>query len=193
MIATLRGTISEKLSDIVVLDVRGVGYGLLMTAQDQGRLHTGDETKLYVYEHIRENMHDLYGFCDSRTKEFFELLLGVNGVGPRMALNVLSIATLSEVQSAIASADVKFVQAAQGVGKRVAERIVVDLKDKVGLAGSDISELLKSSGMTEKDEAVQAMVALGFSQPDAVQALVGVDSKLPTEERVKQALKGSAL
>src|SRR5258708_4525853 len=135
MIATLNGTVAEKLSELVVLDVNGVGYGLFVTAEDYGQLDAGKRGKLYIYEHIRENTHDLFGFIQIDTKRLFELLLSVNGVGPRMALNMLSIGTADEVRQAIASGDVKFIQAANGVGKRVAERVVVDLKDKVGLIG----------------------------------------------------------
>jgi len=147
MIAMLTGTVAEKLGDVVVLDVHGVGYGLLVAAEDFGRLEKGSNAKLYVYEHIREQSHDLFGFIGLDTKNLFELLLGVNGVGPKMALNVLSIGSSNDVRSAIATGDVKYIQRASGVGKRVAERIVVELKDKVGLEGVELSstDLLRLS------------------------------------------------
>lgn len=192
MIATLTGKVSEKLREVVVLDVNGVGYGVLVTAEDHGRLKVGDSKKLYVYEHIREANHDLYGFLHPETQTLFELLLGVNGIGPRMALNMLSIGTVTEVSKAIAAGDVKYIQSANGVGKKVAERVVVDLKDKVGLPSSDTGGLFISSAAAQKDEAVQALVALGFSSADAISALVDVDAKLPTDQRVKQALKAGA-
>ena len=94
MIATLSGTISEKLPEITVLDVGGVGYGVLATTEDQGRLAIGKSTKLYIYEHIREQSHDLFGFTKLDDKNLFEQLLGVNGVGPKMALAVLILAML---------------------------------------------------------------------------------------------------
>lgn len=191
MIATLTGMITEKTADIVVLDAAGVGYGVYVTSEDHGSLASGARAKLYIYEHIRENMHDLFGFTRPDTKKLFELLLSVNGVGPRMALNILSIGTADEVRQAIATGDVKFIQAAQGVGKRVAERVIVDLKDKVGLEGVELSTtgLLQSDTRLLGDEAVEALVALGFSPQDAGKALQGIDEKLPTEERVKAALK----
>lgn len=191
MIATLSGTVSEKLADVVVLDVHGVGYGLNVTAEDHGRLVTGEQAKVYVYEHIREQAHDLYGFLQRDTKALFEQLLDVNGVGPKMALNVLSIGPATEVKSAIAAGDVKFIQQASGVGKRVAERIVVELKDKVGLAGVDLQAtgMLQSDTAILKDEAAEALVSLGYSAADAAAALQKVDANLPTEERIKQALK----
>lgn len=192
MIATLTGQVAEKIADIVVLDVGGVGYGLLMTGEDYGRLATGNTAKVYVYEHIREQAHDLFGFVTLDTKQLFEQLLGVNGVGPKMALSVLSIASSNDVRGAIAGGDVKFIQQAQGVGKRVAERIVVDLKDKVGLEGVELAStgLLQSDTLLRKDEAVEALVSLGFSAADAAAALAHVPADLPLEDRIKQALKG---
>ena len=191
MIATLSGTVAEKIADVVVLDVGGVGYGLLVTGEDYGRLSAGTPAKLYVYEHIREQAHDLFGFVALDTKALFEQLLGVNGVGPKMALSVLSIGSSEAVRTAIAAGDTKFIQQASGVGKRVAERIVVDLKDKVGLAGVDLSatSLLQSDRLLVQDEAVEALVALGFSPQDASAALANVPPDAPLEMRIKQALR----
>jgi holliday junction DNA helicase RuvA len=191
MIATLSGTVAEKLANIVVLDVRGVGYGLFVTTEDYGRLEQAKPAKLYVYEHIREQAHDLFGFSTLDTKRLFEQLLDVNGVGPKMALNVLSIGTPDAVRAAIAGGDVKYIQQAIGVGKRVAERVVVELKDKVGLAGVDLAAtgLLQGENVLLQDEAVEALVVLGYSAQDASVALQKVDSELPTEERIKLALK----
>lgn len=191
MIATLSGTVAEKIADVVVLDVGGVGYGLLVTGEDYGRLSAGTPAKLYVYEHIREQAHDLFGFVALDTKALFEQLLGVNGVGPKMALSVLSIGSSDAVRTAIAAGDTKFIQQASGVGKRVAERIVVDLKDKVGLAGVDLSatSLLQSDRLLGQDEAVEALVALGFSPQDASAALANVPPDAPLEMRIKQALR----
>ncbi len=187
------GVIGEKFADSVVLDVRGVGYGLYVTDEDFGRLALGQPAKVYVYEHIREQSHDLFGFMVRDTKDLFEQLLGVNGVGPKMALSVLSIGSANDVRVAIAGGDTKFIQQASGVGKRVAERIVVDLKDKVGLEGVDLSTtgMLQGEGMLRKDEAVEALVSLGYSAQDAAVALQTVDASLPTEDRIKQALRGS--
>jgi len=189
MIATLSGRVSEKLQEQVVLDVGGVGYGLLVTSEDYGALSVGKDAKLYVHEHIRDDSHDLFGFTNLDTKKLFELLLSVNGVGPKMALNILSIASSSEMRKAIAGGDAKFIQAANGVGKKVAERVVMELKDKVGLAGISSDSLLQSTSV-QHDEAAQALIGLGYSPSDAIAALQGIDNKLRSEERVKQALKG---
>jgi holliday junction DNA helicase RuvA len=193
MIATLTGVVAEKTTDMVVLDVSGVGYGLLMTTEDYGRLGAGDLTKVYVYEHIRETAHDLFGFTQLDTKQLFQQLLDVTGVGPKMALSVLNIGTANSVRSYIATGDVKSIQKATGVGKRVAERIVVELKDKVGLTGVDLAAtgLLQSSQQLQQDEAAAALMSLGYSPQDAAVALASVPADLPTEERIKKALKGA--
>lgn len=190
MIATLSGTVAEKLPELLVVEAGGVGYGLLVTNEDFGRLSVGEETKMYVHEHIRENAYDLYGFCSLDSKRLFEQLLEVNGVGPKMALNILGVGSADAVRTAIAAGDTKFIQAASGVGKRVAERVVVELKDKVGLVSAEgATDFLQGPAM--QDEAVQALVSLGFTAQDAVIALQKIDDKLPTEDRVKQALKGN--
>jgi Holliday junction DNA helicase RuvA len=193
MIATLTGVIAEHLGGMAVLDVRGVGYGVQVTTEDLGRLASGQPAKLYIHEHIREQSHDLFGFVSLDMLQLFEQLLGVNGVGPKMALNILSIGNGSEVRVAIAGGDTKFISQAQGVGKRVAERVVVDLKDKVGLEGVDLSTtgMLQGEGLLLKDEAVEALVALGYTPQDAAAALKGVDESLSTEDRIKQALRSS--
>lgn len=191
MIASLKGVVSEKLQETVIIEVGGVGYGVLTTAEDFGALKTGDKAKLYIYEHIREQSHDLFGFTKLDNKRLFELLLDVNGVGPKMALNVLSVGSANDVRQAIAGGDTKYISQANGVGKRVAERIVVDLKDKVGLAGVDLTEsgILMSDSSALNDEAVQALMALGYAQADAAKALSKVDASLPTADRIKEALK----
>src|SRR5689334_5779964 len=109
MIVTLSGRVSEKLADIVVIDVNGVGYGIFATIEDQGKLKLDQKAKLYVYEHIRENSHDLFGFTTQDTKFLFEQLINVNGVGPKMGLNILNSGTAAEVRAAIANGDVKFI------------------------------------------------------------------------------------
>ena len=192
MLATLSGIVTEKLGSILVLDVRGVGYGLHVTTEDFGRLAAGSEAKMYIYEHIREQSHDLFGFSALDTQRLFEQLLNVNGVGPKMALNILSIGTAAEVRGAIASADTKTIQRANGVGKRVAERVIVELKDKVGLAGVDLQStgILQGEGLLMQDEAIEALVSLGYTALDAAQALKDIDPQLPTESRVKKALTG---
>lgn len=191
MIATLRGVVSEKLANMVVLDVNGVGYGLHVTAEDYGRLGTDGQAKLYIYEHVREQSFDLFGFVSLETKLLFEQLLGVKNVGPKVALAVLDIGTAAAVRGAIAAGDVKLLQSAKGVGKRAAEQIVVELRDKVGLTASEAAEVLVSRpGVNVQDEAVEGLISLGYSPQDAATALGNIEPSLPVEERIRQALKG---
>ena len=190
MIASLRG-IAEKTLTGVILDVAGVGYGVQVTSEDFGRLADGKEAKLYVYEHIREQGYELFGFSALSTKGLFEQLLGVKNVGPKVAMAVLDVGNESVVRNAIASGDVKLLQSAKGVGKRAAEQIVVELRDKVGgVATADAEAVVTRGGVNLADEALQALVALGYSEYDAAAALQKTDPALAVEERIRQALRG---
>jgi holliday junction DNA helicase RuvA len=193
MIASLRGVVAEKLVDGsgVVLEIHGVGYGLYVTTNDFNTLIAGNEAKLFVHEHIREEAHDLFGFLHVDTKRLFEQLLSVKNVGPKVALAVLGIGRADAVRSAIATGDVKLLQTAKGVGKRAAEQMVVELRDKVGLVSSSEAEgLVTRGGVNVADEALQALVALGYSEVDAQVALQHISADLPLEDRIKQALRG---
>ncbi|KKU20324.1 MAG: Holliday junction DNA helicase, subunit A [Candidatus Saccharibacteria bacterium GW2011_GWA2_46_10] len=189
MIATLEGLVAEKIGQSVILDVGGVGYGLLVSFEDFGALKIGAKTKLYVHEAIRDNAYELFGFRTEESKRLFEQLLSVKGIGPRMALAILSVASLSHVRQAIAGGDTKFISQAKGVGRKAAERVVVDLKDKVGLQAAEQATDFLTTAADPGDEALQGLVALGFSVQDAAEALKKVDNKLPPSERIKQALK----
>lgn len=190
MIATLTGKITEKNITSIVLEAAGVGYEILIPIDALSQLDLEHEYKLQIYEHIRENIYDLYGFLDSQSKSLFMKLINVNGVGPKAGLNILGIGSLNRVREAIASGDVKMIQLAPGVGKRVAERVVIDLKDKVGLVSSvDEKSLLSSEEILMQDEAIQALVALGYDLGDAAKAVDKIDKDLDTQERVRLALK----
>ena len=189
MIAALEGTVSEKIADYVVVDCRGVGYGVYVSFEDFGALKQGEKTRLHIHESIRDNAHDLFGFRSLEAKHLFEQLLTVKGIGPRMALAILSAASVNLVRQAIASGDTKFISQAKGVGKRAAERVVVDLKDKVGLPASEMATEFLTTTADPSDEALQGLVALGYSVQDAAEALKSVDKRLPPAERIKAALK----
>ncbi len=190
MIATLEGLISETTLGTVVLEVQGIGYGLFVTNEDLTESSVGQKAKLYVYEYIREQARDLYGFRLKDTKYLFEQLLSVKNVGPKVALAVLDIGSSPKVREAIASGDVKLLQSAKGVGKRAAEQIVVELRDKVGRLSSDTAEdIVNRPGIQAKDEAVEALISLGYSPQDAITALYKIDSALPVEDRIRLALK----
>lgn len=192
MIATLRGQVVEKNEQLVVLEVGGVGYGVRVTVSDLGRLKSDTETRLYIHEHIKDDAHDLFGFISADTRSLFRQLLSVKNVGPKAATAILDIGSVDEVRMAIASGDVKRIQTAKGVGKRAAEQVVVELRDKVGLASTEGAEnVVGRGGIDQRDEAVVALVSLGYDEIDAMSALQNIDKKLPLEERVKLALKGT--
>ncbi len=191
MFVTLTGQITEKISSTIVIDVNGVGYGVLVTSSDFGSIRAGEVYKLYIHEHIKEDAHDLYGFKTLDNQQLFEQLLSVKNVGPKVALAVLDIGSMDEVKRAIAGGDVKKLQTAKGVGKRAAEQIVVELRDKVGApVGEGADAVVNRSSVDQQDEAVQALVALGYTDADAQVALHSIDKSLPLEDRIKLALKG---
>lgn len=188
MIARLRGEVIEHDDALITVDCGGVGYGVQVCYDEQQQLPSGSKCDLYIAEQIKEDAHDLYGFSSKSRRQLFGLLISVNGVGPKAGMAILNIGSEGQVRSAIASGDTKFISAAKGVGKKVAERAVVDLKNKVGLQASEGAvDFLSDS--TDSDEAVEALTALGYSSQDAVDLLRGVDSKLSTSERIKLALK----
>jgi Holliday junction DNA helicase RuvA len=189
MIARLRGEVIEHDGSRVVIDCNGVGYGVEVAVDEQSKLPVGTKADLFIAENIKEDGHDLFGFSQRSRKMLFVLLTSVNGVGPKAAMAIMNIGSEGQVRSAVASGDVRFITAAKGIGKKVAERVVVDLKSKVGLTASeDATEFLGEA--SSADEAVQALVALGFSSQDAVERLRGIDNKMSLEQRVKQALRG---
>jgi len=189
MIARLRGEIIEHEDARVIVDCGGVGYGVQVCYDEQQKLTLGSRCDLYIAEQIKEDAHELFGFSAKSRRQLFGLLISVNGVGPKAGMAILNIGTEGQVRSAIASGDTKFISAAKGVGKKVAERAVVDLKNKVGLqASDDATDFLNDVSMG--DEAVEALTALGYSAHDATELLRGVDPKLTTSERVRSALRG---
>lgn len=190
MIASITGLVEEKLIDRIVVNTYGLGYEVFLTDMEIAKIETGKEQKLYIYEQIKEDVHDLYGFQALTEKQLFEKLLSVKNVGPRVALAVLNIGSVDSVKQAIAGGDTKLLQTAKGVGRRAAEQIIVELRDKVGLMSSMTAEaIVNRSGDGDDDEAVQALVSLGYSIYDARTALSTIDQNLSPEQRITKALK----
>ena len=190
MIAHVRGEIAEKFGNSIIIDVCGVGYEVTVPTPDFDGVLLGEERKFYVYHVVRENAEELYGFLSLAAKKLFELLISVQGIGPKAAIQILSLAEAEEVRNAIANADSAFISKASGVGKKSAERVIVDLSDKVGLPshyGASDAKFVKNN--SEPDEALDALIALGFPLKEATAALEKVDINLPVEERIKLALK----
>ncbi len=190
MIAHLKGILTEKFDNSVIIDVHGVGYEVALSTIDFDVLNLNDEVKLYTYHHVREQAEELFGFTSLAAKKLFELLISVQGIGPKAGMAILSLAPVEEVRNAIANADAAYVAKASGVGKKSAERVIVDLRDKVGLPTyygrkNEPAAVVKM----ENDEALDALMALGLNLADATKALEGVDTNLSVEERIRAALK----
>ncbi|MBR3131678.1 Holliday junction branch migration protein RuvA [Candidatus Saccharibacteria bacterium] len=190
MISHIKGVLEEKFNNSIIVDVHGVGYEVNLSAPDFESLKLGDSVKLYTYQKVSESEIALYGFLSLAAKKLFELLISVNGVGPKAAMSILSLASPEEVRNAIANADSAFVAKAPGVGKKSAERVIVDLSDKVGLPTHYGTTLMRTPGSRPKnDEALDALIALGFPLKEATAALERVDPNLPVSQRVRLALR----
>lgn len=191
MIAFLKGIVESKTLDSIILNVNGIGYEVNVNNSSISSIIKDDKVKVYIKEQIKEDAHDLYGFMTLDEKEMFEKLLSVKNVGPRVAMSVLNIGSSDSVKKAIAGGDTKLLQTAKGVGRRAAEQIVVELRDKVGLGSSLEAEAIVSrSSDSNSDEAIEALLSLGYSLYDAKLAMAHIDPSLPLESRIKEALKG---
>lgn len=192
MIAHVSGIVSEKFGFSVIVDVQGIGYEVAVPLGDFENALLGEPIKFYTYHHIREQSQELFGFSTLAAKKIFELLITVQGVGPKAALSILSLGEVEAVRNAIAGADAAFITRAGGVGKKTAERVIVDLSDKVGLptslpVGGDVIPI---GALASNDEALEALMALGYNLNDATRALENIPADLSTAERVTLALKG---
>ncbi len=185
MIASLRGKVVARMLDGVVLDVNGVGYRIQTTLRALRKAQAGEEVAFDTYLHVREDALQLYGFAEPAEREIFEHLLSVSGVGPKVALAIISGSTPRDLRRAIALEDITRFVAIPGIGKKTAERVVLELKEKLGV--------LEDGGPGAAPElmARDALVELGYSLFEAEQALATTDPELSPEERVRQALKAA--
>ena len=200
MIAYIKGKVAEILEDRVILEAGAMGYNLFMPmASAEAVLKRGDDVKLYTHLHVREDVMQLFGFLTKDDLHNFQLLLGVNGIGPKAALGILSGLTADELRFAVLSEDVKTISKAPGVGKKTAQKLILELKDKMDLqeafdlktqhvqeAQGDMADLSDA-----RKEAVEALTALGYSGADALKAVKRVEmtSGMDVETLLKAALK----
>jgi len=186
VIARLRGTPAGRRGDGgLVLDVGGVGYLLQATPRALRRAAAGGEVAVETYLHVREDALQLYGFADGDERELFEQLLSVQGVGPKVALAIVSGSAPAELRRAIALEDTARFEAIPGIGRKTAQRVVLELKEKLGSSAD-------AAGPGEHLGARDALVELGYSLVEAERALADVDPELPVEERVRLALRRAA-
>lgn len=193
----LSGTVAEILPGMAVIDCGGVGYACMTTNHTLAALKKGQSGKLYTYLNVGENLLGLYGFASQNELNSFRMLLGVSGVGPKAALAILSAATPESLAMAIVTEDTKTLTAAPGIGKKIAQRIILELKDKMAkeaAAGLDFSGGGGSAPAplvaNKAAEAAQALAVLGYSAQEVQTALKGIDVEtLPLEEIIRQSLK----
>ena len=188
MISRLRGTAVARNGERIVFDVGGVGYALAVTPTAARLAEGGGEVSLDTYLHVREDTLQLYGFGEPAERELFEHLLAVSGVGPKVALAIVSGSSPGDLRRAIALDDTARFEAIPGIGKKTAQRVVLELKEKLsaGVAGPSIAS--EAGSLLARD----ALVELGWSVTEAEEALAATDPELPPEERVRQALKAAA-
>jgi len=197
MIEYIKGELAELTPALATVEAGGVGYGLNISLTTYSAIQGKREVKLYVFESIREDAHVLYGFVTKKEREMFELLISVSGVGPNTARMMLSSMTVSELCSAISRGDERLIKGIKGIGKMTAQRIIVDLRDKIVALG--IADEIPAGGTVQapvdcgvRDEAVAALTMLGFAPAPTQKVVVAIMAEqpgLPVEQVVKMALK----
>ena len=190
----VNGTVTELEAGLAVIDCGGVGYACATTNYTLSQLKKGERAKLYTYLNVREDAMELFGFASQSELRSFKMLIGVSGVGPKAALSILSSTTPQQLAMAVVMGDEKTLTAAPGIGKKIAQRIILELKDKLAReqdsfeAGSAPAPMPLSS--SKSGEAAAALAVLGYGSQEIAAALKGIDmAALPLEEIIRQALK----
>ena len=192
----VNGTVAEIGPNLAVIDCGGVGYACATTNYTLAQLKRGEQAKLYTYLHVREEIFDLYGFSTQAELNSFKMLLGVSGVGPKAALAILSSGTPDQLALSIVTGDEKSLTGVPGIGKKIAQRIILELKDKLAKEQTGFDARMgplspiPAGGKTQ--EAASALAVLGYSSQEISAALKGVDAALPVEEMIRIALKKMA-
>lgn len=183
MIGSIKGKIILKTDKFLIVETNGVGYKINVSTETLSKnKKIGEETLLWTHTHVREDALDLYGFPDRKELEFFEMLISVSGIGPRSALAILGIATIETLSKAIGTGDTTYLTKISGIGKKTAERIVIDLRDKMGVN-------LEGTSLQIELDALEALKSLGYSQHEAREALKKVSPDTNTNTKIKEALK----
>lgn len=200
MIQYIRGELAALEEDRIIVDVGGIGYGIFMSVQSMSSLPpVGSEVRIYTYLNVKEDAMQLFGFLTRDDLSVFKLLIGVNGIGPKGGQAVLSVLSPDDLRFAVLSNDVKAISAAPGIGKKTAEKVILELKDKLGLedaldhavSGQSDNHSVQNGGGEVQSEAVQALVALGYGSTEALKAVkqIEISEDTDVETVLKKALK----
>ena len=187
MISYLKGKILKKGTAFIILEVNNIGYKIFVSENMATEVARGQELELYTHHSVREDASDLYGFSSFEKLEMFEMLLSVSGIGPKSGLGIMAIANVEEIKNAIAQGDLSFLTKVSGIGRKTAERVILDLRDKVG-------NLIPAEGIVSsvglKGDEIDALISLGYSMQQAREALAKVDKEITDSgKRIKEALK----
>ena len=193
----VEGMVALLKQGLAVIDCGGVGYACHASQNTIGKLKIGARARLLTYLNVREDIFELYGFIDEEEQSCFEMMIGVSGVGPKAALSILSVAPPDRLALSIITGDEKMLMQAPGIGKKIAQRIVLELRDKMSKeqletasSVSPVAMAAASGGVNHTQEAVAALMVLGYSQTEALQAMEGMDAaQMEAEEIIRQCLK----
>lgn len=185
MIASISGTVRYKDAHYLIVDVSGIGYKVFVTTETTLDVVTNSPIILWTHLVVRENSLELFGFTEKETLNLFDLLITISGIGPKSALGILNVASVSTLRQAVANEDTTYLTRVSGIGKKNAEKIVLELKDKLKITQED-----KGMDMRSEGDALEALVSLGYNERDAREALKRVPKETEgASERVKAALK----
>lgn len=190
MISYLSGTILNKGTNYVIIRVDDIGYKVFINATMQAGLNAGESAEIYTHQYVREDALDLYGFKSLAELEMFEMLLSISGIGPKSALGVLAIASPEDISESIARGDSALLTKVSGIGRKTAERVVLELREKIGKISFQAKSNQENGGITASADEIDALMALGYSLAQAREALREVDPAVKDSgEKIREALK----
>ena len=197
MLYHVEGTVTDIESNLVVVDCHGVGFALNASLNTIAAVRVGEKSRLFIYESVREDAFDLFGFASKEEKRCFEMLIGISGVGPKAAISILSANTPTGLAIAVLNDDIKALSSAPGIGKKIAQRIILELKDKISketsgvdLGGSVPAVSAPASDTPARQDAIAALAVLGYSMPEINSAIQKIEiDHLSTEQIVKAVLR----
>ena len=191
----IKGTVALSEPGLVVIDAGGVGYGIMTSLTSSAQAKVGQQAMFYTYLHVREDIFDLYGFATREELDCFKLLIGISGVGPKAALSILGVTPPANLALAVLTDDQKALSAAPGVGKKLAQRIILELKDRMSksqlesASGAPADTGIAAPAGSAYDDAAAALLVLGYSKAESLAALKGADPSMSVDEMVRAALK----